>query len=72
MLTLPVEAVVRAIGATYCCRVDSNGCLQPIKLGLRAGAEIQVLEGLQDDSVVVLVRPQSLKDGQPVQVLSKE
>jgi RND family efflux transporter MFP subunit len=72
-LTLPVEAVVRADGTTYCCRVESNKIVhQPIKLGLRAGSEIEVLEGLQDNSVVVLVRPQALKDGQAVQVLNKE
>jgi len=72
-LTLPVEAVVRADGAIYCCRVESNKIVhQPIKLGLRAGSEIEVLEGLQDDSVVVLVRPQALKDGQAVQVLIKK
>jgi multidrug efflux pump subunit AcrA (membrane-fusion protein) len=72
-LTLPVEAVVRADGQTYCCRVESNKIVhQPIKLGLRAGSETEVLEGLEDESVVVLVRPEALNDDQPVQVLFKE
>ena len=70
VLTLPVEAVIRNEDENYCCRVESNKIVrQPIKLGLRAGAEIEVLDGIAEDSLVVLIRPQLLTNGQQVQVI---
>jgi RND family efflux transporter MFP subunit len=71
VLTLPVDAVVRTDARIYCCRVEGDRIIhEPIKLGLRAGSEIEVVEGLADDSSVVLVRPQSLKQNQQVHVIN--
>jgi HlyD family secretion protein len=73
VLTLPVEAVIRSEDENYCCRVESNKIVrQPIKLGLRAGAEIEVLDGISEDSLVVLVRPQLLINDQQVQVIQNK
>jgi HlyD family secretion protein len=72
-LTLPVEAIVRTADAVYCNRVESGKIVrQSITTGLRAGSEIEVTEGLSDDSVVVLVRPQSLTHDQPVRVIESK
>jgi RND family efflux transporter MFP subunit len=73
VLTLPVDAVVRNEKETYCCRIESERIVhQPIKLGLRAGSEIEVIDGINPDALIVLARPQGLAQGQQVQVIESK
>lgn len=69
-LTLPVTAIVRNGEETYCCSVVSGKIERPrIQLGLRSGPDVEVLSGIDETSVVVLVRGDSLKVGQAVEVI---
>jgi RND family efflux transporter MFP subunit len=73
VLTLPVDAVVRNEKETYCCRIESERIVhQPIKFGLRAGSDIEVVDGISQDSLIVLARPQGLAQGQQVQVIESQ
>lgn len=73
VLTLPVDAIARNGDETYCCCVESEKIIRrPVKVGLRAGSEIEVVDGIDEDSLVVLTRPQLLKNGQPVQVIKAQ
>jgi RND family efflux transporter MFP subunit len=70
VLTLPVTAVVREGKETFCCLVI-EGHIQrtPIELGLRSGKEVEVVSGLKGDETVVLLRPESFKEGEAVELL---
>jgi multidrug efflux pump subunit AcrA (membrane-fusion protein) len=73
VLTLPIDAVVRNEKETYCCRIESDRIVhQPIKLGLRAGSDIEVVDGINQDSLIVLARPQGLAQGQRVQEIQSQ
>jgi RND family efflux transporter MFP subunit len=73
VLTLPVDAIIRSDNATYCCRIESERIVhQPIKVGLRAGSEIEVVDGINQDSLIVLARPQGLAQGQQAQVIESQ
>jgi len=68
-ITVPVSAVVREGSDAYCICVDSGKIeRRPVQLGLRSGGDIQVLSGLDADQLVVLKQPNSLRQGQAVQV----
>lgn len=70
VLTLPVTAVVRNGADAYCCQVVSGHIQRtPLVVGLRSGKEIEILSGLSGDETVVLLRADTLQDGQPVEVL---
>jgi RND family efflux transporter MFP subunit len=70
VLTLPATAVVRDGKDTLCCQVVSGRIQRtPIELGLRSGKEVEVLSGLGGNETVVLLRADTLQDGQPVEVL---
>jgi HlyD family secretion protein len=70
VLTLPVSAIVRNGEETYCCCVVSGKIERTrIQLGLRSGPEVEVLSGVNEASVVVLVRGDSLEVGQSVEVI---
>jgi HlyD family secretion protein len=70
VLTLPMTAIVREGGATYCCIIESGKIeRKPIELGLRSGNEVEILSGLNADQVVVLARADALKEGQPVEII---
>ena len=70
VLTLPMTAIVRIDDATYCCCVESGKIERPrIQLGLRSGPEVEVLSGINEASVVVLVRGDTLEVGQVVEVI---
>jgi HlyD family secretion protein len=72
-LTLPVAAVNRQ-GAEPCCCCVVGGKIErrPVKLGLRSGAEIEIVDGLSDGDAVVLARAESLEDGQAVEVIQPQ
>jgi multidrug efflux pump subunit AcrA (membrane-fusion protein) len=44
----------------------------PVKLGLKSGGDVEVLEGLDENQTVVLARADSLKDGQQVEVIQSD
>ena len=70
-LTLPVTAVVRVGNDAYCCLVEKGKIVRrQIELGLRSGPDVEVLHGIDESNVVVLVRPEGLADGQAVEVIS--
>jgi RND family efflux transporter MFP subunit len=70
-LTVPVTAIVREGQSTFCCLVESGKIQRAsVKLGIKSGSDVEVLEGLDADQTVVLARADSLKDGQPVEVIS--
>ncbi len=69
-LTLPVAAITRDEGGTYCFAVQSGKARRrAVELGLRGGPDVEVLSGVDEASTVVLMRAESLKDGQAVEVL---
>lgn len=73
VLTLPLTAIVREGHDAFCCRVESGKILRvPVKLGLKVGNEVEILEGLEADQTVVLARAEALKDGQPVEVIPSD
>lgn len=73
VLTLPTAAIVRDGRDTYCCTVESGKITRrKIELGLRSGAEVEVLSGLSAKDTVVLARAESLTTGQSVEVLESE
>ncbi len=73
VLTVPLTAIVRDGQKTFCCIVESDKIQRiPVKLGLKSGSDVEVLEGLTADQTVVLARADSLKDGQPVEVIASD
>jgi RND family efflux transporter MFP subunit len=71
VLTLPATAVLRGKDGAYCCQVVSGKVQHtPLVVGLRSGKEIEVLSGLSGEETVVLLRADSLENGQSVEVLS--
>ena len=72
VLTLPVAAIVRDGEETRCCCVVSGKIERPrIELGLRSGPEVEVLSGIDEASIVVQARGDSLEVGQPVEVIGQ-
>ncbi len=69
-LVLPTTAIVRS-GAETSVRmvVDKKIVIRPVKLGLRVGDEVQILEGLDGSESVVQLRAANLQEGQEVEVL---
>jgi HlyD family secretion protein len=73
VLTLPISAIVRDGRDAYCCLVESGKIhRKPLKLGLRSGSDVEVLEGLSENETVVIARADSLQDGQSVEVIQTE
>jgi HlyD family secretion protein len=69
-LVLPVTSIVRVGAETYCCCVQSGKIdRRKIELGLRSGPEVEVLNGIDEESVVVLANAGSLEQDQPVDVI---
>ncbi|MCC6493572.1 MAG: efflux RND transporter periplasmic adaptor subunit [Pirellulales bacterium] len=70
-LTLPTAAIVRSDGTTSCCCVNEGKIeRRQVELGLRSGSDVEVLSGVDEQSLVVLIRAESLTPGQRVQVIS--
>ena len=40
----------------------------PVSLGATHGADVDILTGLQPDTIVVIKGPETLKDGEEVQI----
>ncbi len=73
VLTLPITAVVREGRDVFCCCVETGTIdRRAIVLGLRSGDEVEVLSGLDANQTVVLARSDSLKQGQPVDVIKPQ
>jgi HlyD family secretion protein len=69
-LVLPVTSIVRVGAETYCCCVQSGKIdRRKIVLGLRSGPEVEVLSGVDEESVVVLAKAESLQQGESVDVM---
>ncbi len=72
-LAIPVAALVRDAGGDFCyCVRDGRAVRTPVALGLRSGGEYEVRGGLKGDELVVLAHAESLRDGEPVQVLDPQ
>jgi RND family efflux transporter MFP subunit len=72
-LVLPIAAVIREGRDAFCCCVESGKIVRrPIQLGLRAGNEVEIVSGIDANQMVVMIRPESLVDGQLVEVISPE
>jgi RND family efflux transporter MFP subunit len=69
-LVLPAAAVLRDAAGPYCMAVDGAVVKKrTLELGLRSGPEVAILSGVSVDDLVVLMRGDSLADGQAVEVL---
>jgi len=71
VLTIPSSAVVRDGQQTLVCLVrDGKIARTPVQLGIRVGDDVEVQSGLAEGDVVVQIRADALKDGQPVEINS--
>ena len=66
---VPQNAIRRDGSATYVFMVR-NGALERrgVQVGQNRGGDVEILAGIQPDSVVVVKGPDSLRDGQSVQI----
>jgi HlyD family secretion protein len=70
-LVLPMTAIGEDGGQAYCWCVESGKAVRHnLTLGLRSGAEVEVLKGVNEDSMVVLSRGESLQPGESVVALA--
>ena len=71
-LSLPKTAVVTKDKQTYCLTVDENGQVRrvAIALGLQAGPDIEIREGLTGNECVISVNANSFREGQFVEATS--
>jgi HlyD family secretion protein len=73
VLTLPAVAIVREGLDAFCCVVKEGKIeRQKVELGLRSGAEVEILSGLTAEQPVVLAGAASLKPGQAVETAPAE
>jgi len=69
VITLPVAAVTRDGAKAFCMSVDSGKIVRrPVELGLRSDGEVEILSGLDTNQLVVMAKPETLREGQEVQV----
>jgi HlyD family secretion protein len=68
-VTLPLASVVEQDAETWCFIVESGKVVRkPVRVGLKAGGEVEIESGLSGNELVVLGKGGQLKDGQPVEV----
>jgi membrane fusion protein (multidrug efflux system) len=68
-LVLPATAVIYGDNEAFCHTVDDGKIARrPLKLGIRGGGDVEILEGLTGNETVVLLQPGSFKAGQSVAV----
>jgi RND family efflux transporter MFP subunit len=68
-IIIPVTAVVRDAATTVCCVVrDGKVERRPVELGLRSGGFVEVLSGLDENTLIVIKQPELFRDGQAVRV----
>jgi RND family efflux transporter MFP subunit len=73
VLTLPLTAIVREGGETYCYSIASGKIdRKKIELGMRSGPEVEVRSGVNADQLIVLARADSLIQGQSVEVIAPQ
>ncbi|MBI1346269.1 efflux RND transporter periplasmic adaptor subunit [bacterium] len=67
-LSLPKSAVITQDKQTYCFAVESDGKVVrlPISLGLQAGADVEIREGLTGSEQVISVNASAYREGQVV------
>ncbi|MCC7421410.1 MAG: efflux RND transporter periplasmic adaptor subunit [Planctomycetaceae bacterium] len=69
VLTVPATAIVRDGDSTSVCLVHEGKVKRkPVRLGMKQGDRIEVMEGLSPDDVIVLTGAGSLQDGQSVAI----
>jgi multidrug efflux pump subunit AcrA (membrane-fusion protein) len=69
VLTVPAMAVVREGDETFCLCVESGKIARkPLTLGLRGGGDIEVVSGLDENSLIVVKEPATFRAGQQVLV----
>jgi RND family efflux transporter MFP subunit len=72
-LSLPNTAIIRDGQRAFVNEVRSGRIVRrSIKLGLRSGSDVEIVEGLDETAIVVLVRGESLSDGQTVEVIKPQ
>jgi RND family efflux transporter MFP subunit len=71
VLTAPATAIIRVEQQTLVNEVQSGKIVRrPVKLGLRSGSEVEILEGLDERANIVQIRGESLIEGQAVEVIN--
>ena len=69
-LTLPTTAILRNGAETACMVVEGGKAIRlPVEVGLRVGPDTEVIGGLAEANNVIVVRPEAIADGQPVETL---
>ncbi len=67
-LTVPATAILRNGIAAYCTIVENGKAeRRPVQLGLRSGSDVEVLGGLKEDDLIVMLHAESLAAGQAVE-----
>jgi HlyD family secretion protein len=68
-LVLPKGAIHSGEGGTSCLAVDSSGKIvkHAVKIGLKAGNEVEITEGLTEQEDVIAVNTAALQPGQQVE-----
>jgi RND family efflux transporter MFP subunit len=73
VLAVPASAVLSAEGKAFCYVVERGTVVnKPVRLGLRAGSEVQILEGLTGDERVIAKNAAAFAPGQLVEILPPE
>lgn len=68
-LVIPVSAVVNDGANTLCCVVhDGKIERRPVELGLRSGPLVEVRQGLDENTPIVIKQPEAFRDGQDVRI----
>ena len=71
-LSLPKTAVVTQDKQTYCFSVDDDGKVRriPISLGLQAGTDLEIRDGLTGNERVISVNAGAFREGQAVKAIA--
>ena len=73
VLVLPLSAVVTVGKQAFCCCVENDKIVRrPITLGLQAGQDVEVSDGLKGQEAVVQTQASALRAGQRVEVARPE
>lgn len=73
VLALPTVAVLSADGKAFCYAVEGGKVVnKPLRLGLRAGSEVQIVEGLSGNEQVIAKNAAAFAAGQSVEILPPE
>jgi RND family efflux transporter MFP subunit len=72
VLTLPRSAVLTQDGQTFCLRIDADSRLvkHPVKTGLKAGADVEILEGLTGSEELIGTNLSAYREGQTVEKIA--